>query len=615
MAPARPWLPGRLSLSACLLAPYLLLSCAFAHAQVRSSPNYAITVDQINSGGGAASSANFTLRGTVGQPFNTAPMSSANYANRPGFQAASPSPFLQITPIGLNFANQAVGTTSVSRSVTLFNAGNVLINLGALGFSGTNAGEFSQSNVCGASIGVAAGCLVNVFFTPAALGTRTGSLDITSNAPQNVASVGLTGTGTGVPDIDLSATTLSFSTRPVGSASSAMSVTVANLGTATLDLTSLPITGAAAADYAIQPGGCSGGGTVAASANCLLSVVFTPSASGPRGATLTVNSNDPDEASLPIALSGAGLGVRVKADFGGDGKSDVLWRNAATGENYLYAMNGTTIAGEGYLRTVADQNWQIVGVGDFDGDGRSDVLWRNSANGDNYVYLMNGTTIAGEGYLRSVPNQSWQVAGVGDFNGDGKDDILWRNSATGENYVYLMDGTTIAGEGYIRTVADLAWQIVGIGDFDGDGKADIVWRNSSNGQNYLYPMDGTSIKASEGYLRTVAVLAWQMKAIGDFDGDGKADIFWRNSQTGENYVYPMDGTTIKPTEGYVRTVADVNWQIAAAADYDGDSKTDLFWRNASTGENYLYLMDGTLIKPSEGYTRTVSSQSWQVRSR
>src|SRR5256885_2879380 len=42
----------------------------------------------------------------------------------------------------------------------------------------------------------------------------------------------------------------------------------------------------------------------------------------------------------------------------------------------------------------------------------------------------------------------------------------------------------------------------------------------------------------------------------DFDGDGHSDILWRNASTGENYVYPMDGTTIKPTEGHLRTVPD-----------------------------------------------------------
>ena len=50
-------------------------------------------------------------------------------------------------------------------------------------------------------------------------------------------------------------------------------------------------------------------------------------------------------------------------------------------------------------------------------------------------------------------------------------------------------------------------------------------------------------------------------AVGDYDGDGKSDLLWRNSSTGENYLYPMDGTTVKPTEGFLRTVSDQHWQV------------------------------------------------------
>src|SRR6266850_8559239 len=128
--------------------------------------------------------------------------------------------------------------------------------------------------------------------------------------------------------------------------------------------------------------------------------------------------------------------VRVWGDFSGDGRADLLWRNSSTGENYFYPMNGTAIgAGEGYVRTVADQSWRIQGYGDFNGDGRADVLWRNAVTGENYVYFMDGTSIAGEGFLRTVADLNWKVAAIGDFDGDGKDDILWRNQSTGENYV------------------------------------------------------------------------------------------------------------------------------------------------------------------------------------
>src|SRR5207249_4477335 len=98
---------------------------------------------------------------------------------------------------------------------------------------------------------------------------------------------------------------------------------------------------------------------------------------------------------------------------------------------------------------------------DFDGDCKSDILWRNSATGKNYLWLMNGRTIAAQGRVNVVDDQAWQVKGIGDFDGDGKADILWRNSTTGENQIYLMNGWTIAAQGLVNVVADQAWQVKG----------------------------------------------------------------------------------------------------------------------------------------------------------
>src|SRR5256885_2077037 len=218
-------------------------------------------------------------------------------------------------------------------------------------------------------------------------------------------------------------------------------------------------------------------------------------------------------ATIGLAISSAhALPVCAPMDFDGDCKSDVLWRNSATGEDYLWLMNGRTIATGGYLRPVGDPAWQIVGTGDFDGDGKADILCRNAVTGQNYIYLMNGLTIASEGSVNVVdPTSGWQVQGIGDFDGDGRDDVLWRNLATGEDYIWLMNGWAIASGGLISTVADQDWQAKGTGDFDGDGKADILWRNTVTGEDYAYFMNGSAI-ASEGFLNTVADQYWMPRS-------------------------------------------------------------------------------------------------------
>jgi len=117
-------------------------------------------------------------------------------------------------------------------------------------------------------------------------------------------------------------------------------------------------------------------------------------------------------------------------------------------------------------------------------------------------------------------------------------------------------------------VAELEWRVAGTGDFDGDGRSDILWHNSATGENYLYFMNGLSI-TTRGFMR-IADLAWDVAALGDYDGDGKADILWRNGATGETYLFPMDGMSVKPSEGLVRTIANPDWHVVYGSPWPED---------------------------------------------
>ncbi|MGQ0658684.1 MAG: FG-GAP-like repeat-containing protein, partial [Chromatiales bacterium] len=88
---------------------------------------------------------------------------------------------------------------------------------------------------------------------------------------------------------------------------------------------------------------------------------------------------------------------------------------------------------------------------------------------------------------------NYEISGVGDFDGDGKADIVFRHKTAGTNRIWFMDGATRVGSSVgIDTLASLSWIIAGAGDFDGDGDADILFRNKVSGANRIWFMDGAA---------------------------------------------------------------------------------------------------------------------------
>ena len=73
----------------------------------------------------------------------------------------------------------------------------------------------------------------------------------------------------------------------------------------------------------------------------------------------------------------------------------------------------------------------------------------------------------------------------------------------------MMNGPQRKSDGWISAVTDQDWEIVGDGDYNGDGHADVLWRNMENGQNYMYLMDGFTIIGG-GNVMSEADQNWQI---------------------------------------------------------------------------------------------------------
>jgi cytochrome c553 len=107
------------------------------------------------------------------------------------------------------------------------------------------------------------------------------------------------------PAASLTPASLTFSGIAVGQTSSALAATLANSGSAALNISSIALSGAAAGDYSVSGGSCAAGAAIAAGASCTVQVSFKPLAAGARAATLTIGHNATGGAST-VALSGTG---------------------------------------------------------------------------------------------------------------------------------------------------------------------------------------------------------------------------------------------------------------------------------------------------------------------
>jgi len=213
---------------------------------------------------------------------------------------SSSSPAVTLTPTSLNFGPVATGVTSAVKTVTLKNSGTATLTITAIAITGVNSGDFPDSSTCTSSLAAGKSCTIKVQFKPSAIGARSAAVSITDNAAGSPRQVPLSGTGT---TAKLSPTPLNFGTLGVGSTSAVKKVTLTNVGTTSLTISSIAVTGAEAADFPETTTTCAS--SLAAAKSCTVSLTFKPTTTGARSANLTVTdsaSGSPQQ----VPLSGTG---------------------------------------------------------------------------------------------------------------------------------------------------------------------------------------------------------------------------------------------------------------------------------------------------------------------
>jgi YVTN family beta-propeller protein len=289
---------------------------------------------------------------------------------------------------------------------------------------------------------------------------------------------------------------------------------------------------------------------------------------------------------------------------------NLLWRHHDD-FNYLWQMTPDLTAVIG-LQAVVGANWIVVGRGDLDGDGFPDIVWYETTTGGVYVWYMNDTAVTSVVGLGGA-GPGWTVEGVCDLTGDGTSGLVWRQQQ-GAVYFWHYDAQGNFTNRALGSSDPAKYRFVGCGTFGGTAQVPsapgIVWSYEGPGPQPFGSLGLWLVNASSvtpySYSGNAGLLATR---IGDFDGDGVADVLWVDQSTGTTSIWYMnaDPTALPAVQSPPSVPA--GFTAAASGYYNHDNRADVVWFNPSTGSAMQWLMTGRTSAPIVNDLGTYGS-SW-----
>jgi Domain of unknown function (DUF1929)/Bacterial Ig-like domain (group 2) len=268
-----------------------------------SGPDFVISSSTCGASLAAASSCQFSIaeQPTVGGALSeTLTVSDSDSSSPQTVTLIGSGKALQASPTSFNLSTVPLGTTgSAQATLTLKNLGSTPITITGLNYSNPEFSKASTST-CGASVPGNSSCIIYSVFTPNATGPQTGTLSITSADPSSPLVATLNGVGTAV---QMTPNHYTWGKRSVNTTTPPQALTLTNLSTVPLNISSMAITGTNSSNFAIQSTTC--GAQVAAGASCAINITFTPTSVGTFSASLTL-IDDGGASPQSYALGGTG---------------------------------------------------------------------------------------------------------------------------------------------------------------------------------------------------------------------------------------------------------------------------------------------------------------------
>jgi len=169
-----------------------------------------------------------------------------------------------------------------------------------------------------------------------------------------------------------------------------------------------------------------------------------------------------------------------------------------------------------------------------------------------------------------------------DFNGDGRSDILWQSdSGALSDWLANANGGFAGNDGNAYGTVPTSWKMAGTGDFNGDGRSDILWRNSDGSLSDWLANSNGGFAANDANAFTKVATSWHVVSTGDFNGDGREDLLWRSDSGALSDWLANANGGFASNDANAYTTVSTSWKVAGTGDFNGDGREDILWRSDS----------------------------------
>ncbi len=276
------------------------------------------------------------------------------------------------------------------------------------------------------------------------------------------------------------------------------------------------------------------------------------------------------------------------------------------------------------------------------GQRKSEIFWRNPNGTEVFWQTDNAKLVAGVLIDSPYNTPTWSLKGVGDIDGDGIKDHLYQNVATRELRILPFTETGLQTTGVkaplapvfnnaakygaantgVAAVPAAGWEIVGFANVSGAPQADVIFYNSTLDRLVFWELNSTGQLVDSGFFTsatsptgqgTTQPNTWKVQAIADFTGDGKADIIWRNAQ-GATVLWKLNGTVVDLAAIRALPQMTTNFELRAVGDFNGDGIKDVVWRDQATNVTRFWSFNTSGVPTQTQDSGAIIGANFQIET-